>query len=559
MFQIRMILLISAMMVSHQVGLAAPESGQKIIVAAEGSLSVDAGLEIAKMGGNIVDVAVATAFAMAVELPQSGSLGGGGFAVLYLDGKSYALDYREMAIKAMSPEYYLEKKKDASLTGPFAVGVPGVVAGLHALHEKYGKLKWHKLFQPALTLAEEGFTVNTEMHEALTKHLKRFSEKGKSLLSKDDKPLKPGDLIKQPQLASVLRRIRSVGPSGFYKGEVGSDIVETLQSLGGEMTKEDLENYKVRWLEPIEIDFRGHKVYSMPPPSSGGIVLASALKLTDMMKLDNYPPQSGLEAHLMIEILSRSFRGRSFLADPDFHKNPTEFLLSDTYLEGMTKSINLGEAVSLPPLKEIPNVDIKPKAETMSEESSETTHLSVIDEKGNAIAITTTLNGNFGSGVFTNRFGISLNNEMDDFTTRPGEPNMFGLIQGEGNSVEAGKRPLSSMTPTVAVKDGKAVLALGARGGPRIISAVYQVLYRFLVNGYNLDRSIQIPRVHHQFAPNIVMHDEDRFSPDTLKVLKARGHKLKEKNVAGVFAVGRKEDLLYGAFDSRGHGKASGY
>ncbi len=536
------------------------------MISSESPQAVWAGQQIASQGGNIVDVAVATGFALSVSHPQSGSLGGGGFAMIKIGTKTEVLDFREMAPLKTNPTFYLDKAKDASVNGSNAVGVPGVVAGLHALHKKYGKMKWSKLLNPAIQLAQKGVIVSRVMNETLNSNFKRFNEKGQELfLNKNGEIKKPGDMFKQNGLATTLTRIQKYRTNGFYKGPVAKDIVNTLSKGGGVMSLKDLKDYKVRWLKPIETRFKNHTVYLMPPPSSGGVVIASALKLIEKRELSTYPALSSLEAHLLIEILARSFRGRAHLGDPDFHKNPIEYLLSDEYLNSMHDSISTSETVALAPLKTIPKptpsstTSSSTTQTTLSEESTETTHYAAIDADGNAISITTTLNGNFGSGVFSNKFGISLNNEMDDFTTRPGEPNMFGLIQGEGNVVEPGKRPLSSMSPTIVGKDGKAVLALGARGGPLIISAVLQTLYRVLVTGYNIDQAIQAPRVHHQFLPNIALVDPIRISPDIIQKLKDRGHEIKTRDIAKVFGVQRRPNsLLDGAYDSRGEGAAGG-
>ena len=534
--------------------LAVPSTSQKVMISSESLGAILAGQTIARQGGNVVDIAVASALAMSVELPQSASLGGGGFALIKIGSQVDVLDYREVAPNATSPDFYKTKPKTASIDGAHAIGVPGVVAGLYALHKKYGRLKWKRLFKPALQIARKGFIISTEMHEIIKSNAARFSTAGHTLLMNKKQAKRPGDTIKYRGMYAALKRIRRKGHKGFYEGPVAKDIINTITSLGGVMTLEDLLNYKVRWLKPITLDFKGYKVYSMPLPSTGGIVLASALRLTQKLNLNEYSPFSSMEAHLIAETLARAFRGRSLLGDSDFFRDsPHEMLLSNKYLEDLGKTIELKKTLALPPL-------IIPKKKTSQQkESNQTTHLAVIDHQGNAVSLTTTLNGNFGSGVFSQKFGISLNNEMDDFTTRPGQPNMFGLIQGLGNKVEPGKRPLSSMSPTIVTKDGKAVLALGARGGPRIISAVFQVIYRVLVNGFDIDLAVQSPRIHHQFLPHIVFYDSHRISQDVLDNLKKKGHKLKSGSIGKVIAVGRRKDnILVGTFDARGVGKAAG-
>ena len=548
------VILFCLLLLLSKTALAVPSTSQKVMISSESLGAILAGQAIAKLGGNVVDIAVASALAMSVELPQSAGLGGGGFALIKIGSQVDVLDYREAAPGATSPDFYKTKPKRASIDGAYAIGVPGVTAGLYALHKKHGRLKWKKLFKPALRIAKKGFAVSTEMHQIIKANAVRFSPAGRTLLMSKKQAKKPGDIIKYRGMYSALKKIRRRGAKGFYEGAVAKDIVNTIASLGGVMTLKDLLDYKVRWLKPVTLDFKGYKVYSMPLPSTGGIVLASALRLSEMLNLSKHSPFSSIEAHLMAEILARAFRGRSLLGDPDFFKeNPDQMLLSDKYLKDLSKTVHLRRASALTPLTVSKNKSVRQK------ESNQTTHLSVIDHQGNAVSLTTTLNGNFGSGVFSEKFGIPLNNEMDDFTTRPGKPNMFGLVQGLGNKVEPGKRPLSSMSPTIITKDGKAVLALGARGGPRIISAVFQVIYRVLVNKLDIDLAVQSPRIHHQFLPHIVFYDPHRISQDVLDNLKKKGHKLKTGSIGKVIAVGRKKDnILVGTFDARGVGRAAG-
>lgn len=533
--------------------LAIPSTAQKVMIASESLGAISAGKAIAHKGGNIADIAVASALAMSVELPQSASFGGGGFALIKIGDQVNVLDYREVAPQATSPDFYKAKSKTASIEGANAIGVPGVVAGLYALHHKHGRLKWKQLFKPALQIAKKGFVVSTEMHQIIKANADRLSPAGRSLLVNKTQAKKPGEIIKYRGMHKALKRIRRQGVRGFYEGPLAKDIIHTITSLGGVMTFEDLLNYRVRWLKPITLDFKGHKIYSMPLPSTGGIVLTSALQLTEILNLAQYSPLSIAEAHLMTEILARAFRIRSLLGDPDFFKDTSyQKLLSSQYLKNLSRTITLKKTSALEPLS------LSQVRALQQKESPQTTHLSVIDHHGNAVSLTTTLNGNFGSGVFSEKFGISLNNEMDDFTTRPGEPNMFGLIQGLGNQVEPGKRPLSSMSPTIITENGKAVLALGARGGPRIISAVFQVIYRVLVNEFDIDLAVQFPRIHHQFLPHVLFYDRHWISQDVLDQLKKKGHQLKSGSIGKVIAVGKKRDMLVGSFDSRGVGQASG-
>jgi gamma-glutamyltranspeptidase / glutathione hydrolase len=460
-----------------------------------------------------------------------------------------AIDFRETAPAATHREFYLKLDKTASQDGGAAVGVPGFPAGLYELHKKYGKLKWDKLFDDAIQLAEKGFPVSGEWVETAQENFDRFDAAAKkAFFKKDGSSYKPGETLKQPGLAKALMMFKARGPKAFYEGPVAQDIVDSANATGGKFTMQDLKNYKVRWLAPLQVKYEGHDVYLMPPPSSGGIVIAQALKLIETLDVKKKPALGIEEFHMLAEIQSRAFRGRALLGDPDFHKNPVTFLTSDTYLKEMAQTINPKKTVALKPLNDS---EIK--------ESTQTTNYTIMDAQGNAIALTVTLNGNYGSGVVTKKFGINLNNEMDDFTTRPGEPNMYGLIQGAGNEVQAGKRPLSSMSPTIIEKNGKTVLAIGAPGGPRIITGVLLGIYRIIGRQTDIDLAIQAPRVHHQFLPQKLMVDHGRFSPEILEGLKAKGHIVEETWMAKVNAVRLRDDgVLEAAFDSRAEGAAGG-
>jgi gamma-glutamyltranspeptidase/glutathione hydrolase len=512
--------------------------------------AVKVGEGIAEKGGNVVDVAVAVGLALAVTSPYYAAFGGGGFALIKMgESPVEVLDFREMAPAATHPKVYLDKDEEASKTGGLAVGVPGVPAGLWEMHKKFGKLHWSQLFREPIRLAQKGFRVSGEWWEKTNKNKSRFDKGGiKHFFKNREELISPGEKFRQPALTRVLREMRNRNIVPFYQGGVARDIVQSVKSNGGVITLKDMKDYKVRWLKPLERDFLGYKVHLMPPPSSGGVVIASALDLVERLKLKELKPLSGNEFHMLGEILSRSFRGRALLGDPDFHKNPMEKLLSDAYLKKMAQSIDPKKATTLTPL-----------SEDSPEESSETTHFSVLDKEGNAVALTVTLNGSYGSAVVSEKYGIALNNEMDDFTTRPNKPNMYGLIQGKGNYVQPGKRPLSSMSPTLIEKDGKIVLAIGAPGGPRIISGVFQGIYRLLVTGMNIDRAIQSPRVHHQFLPNTLFIEKWRFSPEIVADLKQRGHSVEESWQSRVYGVRYQNGRIKAAFDNRGEGATAGY
>ena len=531
---------------------AVPVEGKKMMIAAPSPYAIEVGKKIIAKGGNVADVATVVGLTLAVTSPYFASFGGGGFALIKIGKKPVSvMDFREVAPEKTHPKFYLNLKEDASQSGGTAVGVPGVAAGMFELHKKYGKLPWSILVEQAYLLAKNGFHLSGEWIDRTNQSKDRFNSGGKKHFFKNSKSkYVAGDLLVQKPLAKFLKNYKEIGPKAFYAGPVAKDIVETVNSTGGVLTYKDLASYKVRWLKPLTHNFEKFKVYLMPPPSSGGIVIKTALSLIEHLNPEKQQNFSINEYHLIAEILNRSFRGRALLGDPDFYKNPMDQLLSKKYLKELANSISLAKTQQLKPLSEN---DIK--------ESNETTHYSVLDSEGNSVAITVTLNGNYGSAVVSNQFGIALNNEMDDFTTRPGEPNMYGLVQGSGNYVEAGKRPLSSMSPTLVEKNGKIILSLGAPGGPTIISGVLQVIYRSLVRNLNIDRAIQAPRVHHQFLPNQLFIDEWGFQPATLNGLRTKGHQLVEKPFIGrVNAVRLKDDgVLEAAFDTRGEGSAGGY
>ncbi len=533
--------------------LAVPAEGTRIMISAPSDYAVDAGKAIADRGGNLIDVAVTVGLTLAVTNPSNASLGGGGFALVSMGDGVDVLDFREMAPAATSPDFYVKLPKGSSWNGGSAVGVPGVPAGLWALHKRYGKLGWSTLFDTAIELAEKGIEFSGTESRYAEGQAERFNAAGlRHFFRTPAEPYRPGEVLRQPALARALKLLRNNGPAGFYSGEVASDIADSVQAAGGVITVEDLASYRVRWLEPLVTDFRGHRIYMMPPPSSGGAVIKTALELFDQVGIGEKTALSVDEIHLMAEVLNRSFRGRALLGDPDFHDNPFDRILSPDYITQMADSIDIARAVQLEPL-----------LGKVVDDSNETTQFSILDADGNAITLTVTLNGSYGSGVVSERFGISLNNEMDDFTTRPGEPNAFGLVQGLGNVVEPGKRPLSSMSPTLVEKDGRIVMALGAAGGPRIISSVVQTIYRVLVTGLDIDRAVQFPRVHHQFLPNKLYMDEFKFSPELIEGLKARGHETVEQRPAylGRIKAVRLNDRNYleAAYDNRSEGAVGGY
>lgn len=535
---------------TSRIALALPVQGQRMLVAGPSPYSIEIVKDIVRKGGNVADATVAVALGLAVTTPYYAALGGGGFAMVRIGTHPpEALDFREVAPKAAGADFYKDRPKTASVDGGAAVGVPGVPAGLWELHRKYGKLPWKRLFEIPLRLAEQGFQVSGEWVTQTKRNQDRFNSGGLAAFFKSKgASYLPGDTLKQPKLALLLRELATNGPKAFYEGKAAKDLVATVEKAGGVLSLDDLKNYRTRWLTPLTAEYSGYKLYLMPPPSSGGIVLTSALRMIDSIHVNDTRPLSVNELHHLGEILKIAFRGRNLLGDPTFVTNPIDMLISPDRLKTAALTITPDKTLHLEPQKE-----------PTEKESTETTHFSLLDANGDSVAFTVTLNGTYGSAVVSDRFGVSLNNEMDDFTTRPGEANMFGLIQGRANAIAAGKRPLSSMSPTLVEKDGRIVLSLGASGGPRIISGVLQVLYRTLTTKWDIDQAIQTPRIHHQFLPDTLYVDSRRLSPDVLDRLGKIGHNVQEEPIArvnGVFL--NNAGVIEAAADSRGEGAAGG-
>ncbi|MEE6251628.1 MAG: gamma-glutamyltransferase [Bdellovibrionota bacterium] len=530
---------------------AAPFEGRDIVISGASPEAVQTAKKIYAKGGNVVDAAVAMTLSMGVTNPYFSALGGGGFALVKMDGKIKALDFREVGPKAINENSFKEAGEKSSITGGLAVGVPGIPKGLWELHKTYGKLSWQELFDDAIDLSKNGFQLSGNYVERLNRNWDRFNKAGKSLFGDDLKKIKPGQNFKQLKLAKALSFLRHKGVKEFYEGRIAKDLIASVKKAGGKITAEDLKNYEVKWREPLEAEYKGFKIHMMPPPSSGGVIIKTALYLMEKWELDNYQAYSTQEIHLLGEILSRSYRSRALLADPEYFENPLGKILDQKYLDRLVSSISSYKTLKLDPLDE---------KDYIPQESTETTHLSILDKNGNAVSMTVTLNGSFGSGIFTEKYGINLNNEMDDFTTRPGEPNMFGLVQGSMNQAEAGKRPLSSMTPTIVEnKDKSTRLVLGSPGGPRIISSILQVMYRNLVSGYDIDEAIQAPRFHHQFLPHKLYYEKNKVFPELIKDLKKKGHDLEESWAGRVYGATKEGEVLKAAFDSRLPGAANGY
>ena len=532
-----------------QSALAIPRLSQNTMVSGPSKLALESALRVAKEGGNPVDVAVAYGLTLSVTHPYFGSIGGGGFAMINMNGKPEALDFRERAPLKANPEYFVKSERSSRLGGA-SVGVPGFPMGLWDMHQKYGSKPWRSLFKESLKATKKGFPVSSEWYKVTKKKRKNFWSNGAFHLLNDKMQIPlPGDILKQKGLHQALKLLRDKGPKGFYEGSVAKDLVETINQSGGNFSLEDLKSYKTVWRTPLKTKFNAHDLFLMPLPSSGGVVIKTALELSEKLNLKSKKLLSVEELHSLSEIMSLSFRGRTLLGDPDFVKNPITYLESPKYINSLTKSFKKNRTSKLSPLNE-----------KNFYESIETTHYIVMNKKGQAVSLTVTLNGNYGSGVISKKYGIALNNEMDDFSTVYGKPNMFGLIQGKANQVEAQKRPLSSMSPSLVLKNGKTVLAIGASGGPRIISGVFQSVYRVLQTGLNMEQAIFTPRLHHQFLPRVTSYEKDRFAPGVLKDLERKGHKLKPTfGVAIVYGVRfNEESLLEGAADYRGEGFVGG-
>ena len=521
------------------------------------TLATDIGVDILQRGGNAVDAAVAVQFAIAVCYPRAGNLGGGGFMVLRLaDGEATALDYREKAPAAAERDMYLDSAGNVvpqlSTRGHLAVGVPGTVAGLAAAHERYGSLPWTELVQPAVDLARYGYRISANEAERFNEYMEDFQEfNTESPFLKDN--WRAGEVLTQPELAATLERIRDQGRDGFYTGLTAELIAAEMQQGGGLITTQDLADYQPAWRQPVEIEYGSYDVLSMPPASSGGVALGQLLNMVEDYPLAQWGFQSLRTTHLMAEAERRVYADRAeYLGDSDFYPVPIDSLLDENYLSRRMQDFSMDSASV--------STGIEAGDYRLLLESFETTHTSVIDAAGNAVSLTTTLNGNFGSKVIVDGAGFFLNNEMDDFSAKPGVPNMFGLIGAEANAIQPGKRMLSSMTPTIIARDGQVVLVLGAPGGSTIITAVFQVILNNLEFGMAIDSAIAAPRFHHQWLPDRIVVEADALTPAVRDSLRALGHELHEvERMAVVKAIRRLPDgRLHASGDARNPDDAAG-
>jgi gamma-glutamyltranspeptidase/glutathione hydrolase len=534
-----------------------PVAARRGMVVSSSSLATDAGLEILEGGGNAVDAAVAVSFALAVTYPFAGNIGGGGFMMVRMAGEPPVMvDYREEAPGHATRDMYLDKHghiiPNASIVGARAVGVPGTVAGLTAAEQKYGKLGLVRVMQPAIRLAKEGFPVSYYLSQSLRKHQELLSKfvASRRIFLHEGNPYQPGEIFKQPELAYTLEQIAQHGPNYFYLGRVADDIVNTMKEYDGIITKDDLGQYRAIIRKPLVGQFRGDEILAPPPPSSGGVALIEMLNI--LGPLDLGPPDSYQSIHLIVEAMRRAYADRAaYLGDTDFSSVPVKGLTSPQYAEQLRKEI----------LKSKPDAKVG-AGNPAPFEGPNTTHFSVVDAEGDAVSNTYTLNNGYGSGVTVEGAGFLLNDEMDDFTSKPGKPNMFGLIQSEANAIAPHKRPLSSMTPVIVLQNNKVRLVLGSPGGGTIINTVLQVLLNVVVYHMDVLRAVDAPRFHDQWEPDQITYEEWGFSADTLDMLEKAGYKLHETGSLGeceAIAIDPATGWLFGAADSRGTGKAAGY
>lgn len=537
-----------------------PVYGKNGMVASEQGLATQVGLDILKQGGNAIDAAVAVGFALAVVLPNAGNIGGGGFMVLHDDktGKDVAIDFREIAPAKASRDMYLDNQGNVidgkSLFTHDASGVPGTVAGMEYALKKWGTMPLSKVLEPAIKLADKGFIVSDVLAQTLKEEKSTLGKwsASKAIFFNNGEPLKSGDLLVQKDLAKSLRLIAKQGAKAFYQGEIATKIAKEMQSQGGTMTLEDLKAYKVVERQPIIGDYRGYKVVTMPPPSSGGVHLIEILNMLEHYPIKEDGVNSAKNIHHMAESMKLAYADRSeYLGDPDFVKIPVTGLTSKAYANERVKTIDDNKARL--------SSTIKP-GKPQPYESDQTTHYSVMDKAGNAVAVTYTLNLNFGSGIVVEGTGILLNNEMDDFSVKPGVPNAFGLVGGAANAIEAKKRPLSSMTPTIVMKNNKPWLVTGSPGGARIITTVLQSVVNTIDHEMNPAEAIITPRVHHQWLPD-ELRVEEGISPDTIKLLQDKGHNVVTKAPMGRIQIIQADDSgFYGYSDPRNpDGKTLGF
>ena len=508
----------------------------KGVVVSAHPLASEAGAKILKQGGNAFDAVIATQLALAVVYPQAGNIGGGGFLVgTTSDGKNIALDYRETAPSKASFDMYWDKKgnanTDLSQNGRLAVGVPGSVSGMFET-TKYARLPFSTLIEPAIDLAEKGFAITEQEAGLLNAHKNDFLKHNKNKIAfVKDNLWKAGDLLLQPELAETLKRIQKVGEKEFYEGKTAELIVGEMKLGNGIIQRKDLKNYKTKERKALVFNYKDHQVVSMPMPSSGGTLLAQMLKMVSYEDLSKYQMNSEEAVQIMVEAERRAYADRAeYMGDPDFIEDKTQMLISNDYLKSRWKSFDKNTAT--------PSKDVGKIINPNQKESTETTHISILDKFGNAVSVTTTLNGLYGSKTVVSGAGFFLNNEMDDFSVKPGVPNMYGAVGGEANKIQPGKRMLSSMTPTVVLKDGKVKMVVGTPGGTTIPTSVFQAIVDVIDFKQNANFSVNAPKFHHQWLPEVVKV-ENNFPETTIKALEKKNYKFEK-----IKQIGRTEAIL---------------
>ena len=544
-------------------------------------LASEVGVQVLRDGGNAVDAAIAVQFALAVVNPEAGNIGGGGFMVARMaDGEAAALDFREQAPGAATADMYLDAEgnvTDASVVGHLAAGVPGTVMGMWEAHQRFGTLDWARLVQPSIDLAE-GFEVRERflgsLSASMVEALSAFPASAAQFLPRDGQPPLEGDTLRQPDLAATLTRVRDAGVDGFYAGETARLIVAEMERGGGIMTAEDLANYTAAWRDPVEFGYDGYTILSMPPASSGGVTMAEAANIVEPWDFEAF--DDPVRLHRTVEAFRRAYSDRNhYLADPDFVDMPLDVLTSDDYARFRASSI--GDAATpsdevepgvtayaaWSPMAGDDGVDTDVEPTGADDEGEHTTHFSIVDADGNAVAITTTINSWYGSKVTVTGAGFVLNNEMDDFTAKPGVPNQFGLVQGENNAIAPGKRMLSAMTPTIVLDpDGELFMVTGTPGGSTIITTVWQTIANVVDLGMNVSQAVLAPRFHHQHLPDQIQVEPDGFSEATLQALRDRGHTVVVRGgISGDVQAIRvlADGTLEGQSDPRRGGRAVGY
>lgn len=533
--------------------------GDSAMVVCANPIASQVGVDIMKKGGNAVDAAIAVQFALCVVHPSAGNIGGGGFMVVRLaDGNTAALDFRETAPAAASTDMYLDKDKNIipklSTDGHLASGVPGSVDGMMEAHKKYGTLTWNELVQPAVDLALTGFPVTEKMAKSFNEihdDLVRLNTVQPEFFLREQ--WKEGDTLRNTDLGHTLERIRDQGRAGFYEGKTAEDLVAEMKRGKGLITLEDLKNYHSIWRNTLTADYKGYKVISMPPSSSGGLCVIQLLKSVEPYPVQTWGFQTSSTVHLMVEAERRVFADRSkYMGDPEFFKVPMTELIDANYLKERMSTFNPDSATRSD--KVLPGV-------IPGYESEQTTHFSIVDPKGNAVAITTTLNLSFGSRVIVAGSGFLLNNEMDDFSSKPGEPNVFGVIGGKANAIQPHKRMLSAMSPTILEKDGKLFMVLGSPGGSTIITSVFQTVLNVLEHGMTMEEAVNAPRFHSQWRPDLIMEEPNAIGKADSLALVQKGHTIKARTTYGkVDAIlVMKNGKLEGGADHRGDDAARGY